>query len=94
MICPNCNETEHEPNAKFCHVCGAELSGLISSMLRDIKAIDLGLPSGTKWANMNIGASRPEDTGSYFALGFCRIIRRVLISPTERRESLGFRLAL
>lgn len=31
--------------------------------------IDLGLPSGTKWANMNVGASRPEDYGEYFAWG-------------------------
>ena len=26
MKCPNCNETEHEPNAKFCHVCGWQLA--------------------------------------------------------------------
>ena len=32
-------------------------------------AIDLGLPSGTKWANMNVGASRPEEYGKYFAWG-------------------------
>jgi len=31
--------------------------------------IDLGLPSGTKWANMNIGSSRPEEYGKYFAWG-------------------------
>ena len=31
--------------------------------------IDLGLPSGTKWANMNVGASRPEEYGKYFAWG-------------------------
>ena len=31
--------------------------------------IDLGLPSGTKWANMNVGASRPEEYGTYFAWG-------------------------
>ena len=31
--------------------------------------IDLGLPSGTKWANMNVGASRPEEYGNYFAWG-------------------------
>ena len=31
--------------------------------------IDLGLPSGTKWACCNIGASKPEDTGSYYAWG-------------------------
>lgn len=31
--------------------------------------IDLGLPSGTLWATMNIGASSPEDYGDYFAWG-------------------------
>ena len=31
--------------------------------------VDLGLPSGTLWATCNIGASRPEDRGYYFAWG-------------------------
>ena len=31
--------------------------------------IDLGLPSGTLWANKNIGATDPEDYGLYFAWG-------------------------
>ena len=31
--------------------------------------VDLGLPSGTLWATCNIGASKPEDYGSYFAWG-------------------------
>lgn len=31
--------------------------------------VDLGLPSGTKWATCNIGASNPEDHGDYFAWG-------------------------
>ncbi|MBR5984635.1 MAG: carboxypeptidase-like regulatory domain-containing protein, partial [Bacteroidales bacterium] len=31
--------------------------------------VDLGLPSGTLWATMNIGAESPEDFGSYFAWG-------------------------
>lgn len=29
--------------------------------------VDLGLPSGLKWATCNIGADRPEDYGDYFA---------------------------
>lgn len=33
------------------------------------KAIDLGLPSGTKWASFNLGASSPEDYGEYYAWG-------------------------
>ena len=31
--------------------------------------IDLGLPSGLKWATCNVGASSPSDYGSYFAWG-------------------------
>lgn len=31
--------------------------------------VDLGLPSGTKWASCNIGAENPEDFGLYFAWG-------------------------
>lgn len=31
--------------------------------------VDLGLPSGTKWAIMNVGADSPEDYGDYFAWG-------------------------
>lgn len=31
--------------------------------------VDLGLPSGTLWATCNVGASRPEDYGDYFAWG-------------------------
>ena len=32
-------------------------------------AVDLGLPSGTLWADRNIGANSPEDYGDYFAWG-------------------------
>lgn len=31
--------------------------------------VDLGLPSGVKWANMNIGASSPSSEGTWFAFG-------------------------
>lgn len=33
------------------------------------KAVDLGLPSGLKWANMNIGATSETGFGDYFAWG-------------------------
>ena len=35
----------------------------------DHEYVDLGLPSGTLWATCNIGASSPEQYGSYFAWG-------------------------
>ena len=31
--------------------------------------VDLGLPSGTLWADRNVGASKPEEFGLYFAWG-------------------------
>lgn len=31
--------------------------------------IDLGLPSGTKWACCNVGAKKPEEFGGYYAWG-------------------------
>lgn len=33
------------------------------------KAVDLGLPSGTLWATCNVGATKPEEYGDYFAWG-------------------------
>lgn len=34
-----------------------------------VEAVDLGLPSGLKWATMNVGATKPEEYGEYFAWG-------------------------
>ena len=31
--------------------------------------VDLGLPSGTKWATCNVGATSPKEYGDYFAWG-------------------------
>ena len=33
------------------------------------EAIDLGLPSGIKWATCNVGANSPEEYGGYYAWG-------------------------
>ena len=33
------------------------------------EAVDLGLPSGLKWGSCNIGASKPEEYGDYYAWG-------------------------
>ena len=56
---PVCDETS-TPVAKFerekTHINGYE-------------SVDLGLPSGLKWATCNVGASKPEDYGSYYAWG-------------------------
>lgn len=55
----------------FCVIC---LSLLFMEVFASGKEnghgyVDLGLPSGTKWATCNIGAERPEEYGDYFAWG-------------------------
>lgn len=45
---------------------------VVTGIVRDVSNgayVDLGLPSGTKWATCNIGASTPQEAGSYFAWG-------------------------
>jgi len=43
------------------------------------EAIDLGLPSGTLWASYNVGATKPEEYGGYYAWG-----------ETEEKESYSW----
>lgn len=38
-------------------------------MDKNVLFIDLGLPSGTLWADRNIGANRPEESGEYYRWG-------------------------
>lgn len=40
-----------------------------SPSMANPEAIDLGLPSGLKWASFNLGASKPEEYGDYYAWG-------------------------
>lgn len=42
---------------------------LPESAEKEYKFVDLGLPSGTLWADRNVGADSPEDYGDYFAWG-------------------------
>ena len=44
-----------------------ELIGIILG--KNHEAVDLGLPSGTKWAACNVGATKPEEYGGYYAWG-------------------------
>ncbi|MBO4671804.1 MAG: Ig-like domain-containing protein [Bacteroidales bacterium] len=42
---------------------------LIAKVIPAIQEVDLGLPSGVKWASFNIGATAPEDYGNLYAWG-------------------------
>ena len=40
-----------------------------SGIINGHEWVDLGLPSGVKWATCNVGASSPEEYGNYYAWG-------------------------
>ena len=42
---------------------------LVAKFKVSLEAVDLGLPSGIKWANYNVGATCPEEYGGYYAWG-------------------------
>ena len=41
----------------------------LSSGGQEVEYVDLGLPSGLKWAKCNLGAKSPEEYGDYYAWG-------------------------
>lgn len=47
----------------------AKYTANTSSIKNAGQAVDLGLPSGTKWANMNVGATSESDNGILFVWG-------------------------
>ncbi|MBE6338231.1 MAG: TIR domain-containing protein [Lentimicrobiaceae bacterium] len=66
--------------------------------------VDLGLPSGLKWATCNVGANKPEEYGDYFAWGETeakqeyisenyknvRVIRKKGFLGIGKKEKFGF----
>lgn len=44
-------------------------AGYVSEPPADVQAVDLGLPSGLKWASCNVGATTPEEFGAHYAWG-------------------------
>ena len=45
------------------------LTGASAQAPANVQAVDLGLPSGIRWASCNVGATAPEDYGNYYAWG-------------------------
>lgn len=45
------------------------LALIATSATAQIQFVDLGLPSGTLWANMNVGAQSEEEVGTYVSWG-------------------------
>lgn len=61
----------------------AEATRQPSGYINGHEWINLGLPSGTKWATCNVGASSPTDYGSYFAWGETSLESDYFISDSK-----------
>ena len=48
---------------------GGSGGGAATGTINGHDYVDLGLPSGTKWATCNVGANSPEGYGNYYAWG-------------------------
>ena len=59
----------HMTNGETVKYSAEEVSYIDFTPDTSVKPVDLALPSGTLWAPMNIGASKPEEAGIYVAWG-------------------------
>ena len=60
LVFTGCKKDQEDENNN-----GVTVSGTIAGH----DYVDLGLPSGLKWATCNVGAATPEDYGNYYAWG-------------------------
>ena len=58
-------KVQSKPSSRKQSIVPAETRGYLNGH----EWVDLGLPSGTKWATMNIGATRSTEEGTYYAWG-------------------------
>ena len=63
----SCNPKDEDDNNNLNGNNGGGGSG--DNKINGYEYVDLGLPSGLKWATCNVGADKPEDYGDYFAWG-------------------------
>ncbi len=59
----------YEAGTIYSHTVELEAEASSEPVVGDHAYVDLGLPSGLKWATCNIGATKPEEYGDYFAWG-------------------------
>lgn len=57
------------PNVSYAEDTDTVYYNPYAESVSSYKMVDLGLPSGLKWADRNVGAASPEDSGLYFAWG-------------------------
>ena len=73
----------------------AEIQKSTSNMANGHEYVDLGLPSGLKWATCNVGANKPEDYGDYFAWGELKPKQEYTVQTYEHyRSFLGINMKM
>jgi hypothetical protein len=63
--------------------CDAQYVANVDNITTVGQAVDLGLPSGTKWADKNVGASSPSDNGILFVWGDVTGTQKQAKTPTS-----------
>ena len=108
--CPKCG-TKYSSQYPACNQCGTnreeylrvqKIGQVPHSPKKEINGheyIDLGLPSGLKWATCNVGANKPEEFGDFFAWGEnytkneytsdnCKTIKKKLLGSIIERNGI------
>lgn len=62
------NAKDSKPSVREKKV-GTKQAEILKDSINGHEWVDLGLPSGTKWATCNVGAASPEEFGDYYAWG-------------------------
>ena len=65
----NGNETPVSTAAEYTFTVSEDVTLTAKFVPIVYEAVDLGLPSGIKWATHNVGAAKPEEYGGYYAWG-------------------------
>ena len=70
LVTTDYNSLEKSDNIRVVYDKTTDLVWIDTPSIQSLyEFIDLGLPSGTKWASCNVGATKPEEFSLYFAWG-------------------------
>ncbi|MCQ2315107.1 MAG: DUF1566 domain-containing protein [Bacteroidales bacterium] len=69
VLCVSCKKDDDKSDGGGGNTGGSGGGTDITGTIAGHAYVDLGLPSGLLWATCNVGASKPEDYGDYFAWG-------------------------
>ena len=108
--CPKCG-AKYSSQYPACNKCGTNRKKYLQTQreeqvtpsrkneINGHEYVDLGLPSGLKWATCNVGANKPEEFGDFFAWGEnytkneytsdnCKTIKKKLLGAIIERNGI------